>query len=780
MPEQIEAILARPAVANNSWTIIVENETGSLRYYQKSPTTGRAPASNVKMFTTAAAIGLLGTNHVFESRVYLDGSFSNGTLVGNVNLVSEHDITWNTSTFSGNARRALDFIAGKLKTNGLNAVTGNVQCFGVCYYNRSSTSTSHNSESASSHNGSAATAFLAALQAQGITVTGTAAGQSGFTPPGNLFYTYHSTNLTYGGQPLRLDVACIPLMRVSHNVMADQLLRHIGYKLSGTDSFSAGRSRVLPWLQNTAGVSTNGIVMNDGSGLSWNNRFSAQQMISLTRYMLGAHPSWRSTLPVGCASGTLGSRFCGTDGEDQVHAKTGSLSVSIALSGYIDNSYNNQRYLFSFVGYDSGADIDQTATRDAIDDCVVLFGARGAPTGPEILAVTNRGNGTALNITWANQDLLRTSYRIYSSDNGSNYTSLAVVGTNVHSYTHSGLTPGTKKYYRVGVQGSGGESAPSRGYGAQVGTNRSRVLIVDGNDRWQVFPSKNPTAASHQFATIIGQSISGPPFDTASHGSVLSGSISLTNYDAVVWMLGEESTLDESLSSTEQTIVGDYLAAGGNLFISGSELGWDLDRDTGPLASDRTFYRNQLRATLNGNANDDANTYSFAPTGGGIFAGNTSSGFDNGSFGTFEVTFPDVLTPTNGSVSAISYVGGRGGVAAVTYDNGSGGGRIVNFGFPFETITNAVARQAYMSDVLRFFDVLEPPQLSALQLDLIRNEIGFSWNASAGLRYRIQVKTNLTQTNWSQLFDVTATGTTGRATNAIGGGQRFYRVTLLD
>jgi D-alanyl-D-alanine carboxypeptidase/D-alanyl-D-alanine-endopeptidase (penicillin-binding protein 4) len=172
--------------------------------------------------------------------------------------------------------------------------------------------------------------------------------------------------MTYSGKPLRLDIACIPLLKHSHNVMADGICRHLGWKLGTGDSYSAGAKQVLNWITNSAGMSTNGMIMNDGSGLSHGNRFSARQIISLVRYMLAAFPSWDDGLPIGCDSiGTLSGRFCGTDGDGQVHAKTGSLSSSIALSGYIDNKYDNQRYLFPSHNDQSG--IDQTNTRQAID-----------------------------------------------------------------------------------------------------------------------------------------------------------------------------------------------------------------------------------------------------------------------------------------------------------------------------------------------------------------------------------------------------------------------------
>jgi D-alanyl-D-alanine carboxypeptidase len=372
--DQIEAILSRPAIAANSWTMLIQNEPGTVTYYQRNPAMGQVPASNMKMLTTAAAFGLLGADYAFETRVYTNGPLSNGNLYGDLNLVSEHDITWQDSVFgSGKARKALDHIAAQLKARGLTNITGNVQCYGVCFIDRSSTSTGHNFETPATHNGDAATEFVAALQAQGITVSGVATGQSGFAPPGALFYTHKSTDLTYGGMPLRLEVACIPLMKVSHNVMADVLMRHIGYRLAGTDSLSAGAVRVVEWLGTSAGVSTQGLSVYDGSGLSYGNSVSARQAMTLFRYMWMAFPTWSTTLSIGCADGTLANRFCTQETAGVVHAKTGSLSRSIGLSGYIQNIYTSRRFFFSIIANHSSG-IDQTATRQAIDEIVGLFG----------------------------------------------------------------------------------------------------------------------------------------------------------------------------------------------------------------------------------------------------------------------------------------------------------------------------------------------------------------------------------------------------------------------
>src|SRR3954469_1822214 len=115
IPDQIDANLA--TIPGNTWSMLVENKDGSVIYYQKNPTTGLAPASNTKIFTSSAAFGLLGTNYAFQTRTYYNGTLAGGVLTGDLNLVCEHDITWNTDVFS-NPRAPLDSIASHVKALG--------------------------------------------------------------------------------------------------------------------------------------------------------------------------------------------------------------------------------------------------------------------------------------------------------------------------------------------------------------------------------------------------------------------------------------------------------------------------------------------------------------------------------------------------------------------------------------------------------------------------------------------------------------------------------------
>ncbi|MAG58490.1 MAG: hypothetical protein CMJ83_19555 [Planctomycetes bacterium] len=72
--------------------------------------------------------------------------------------------------------------------------------------------------------------------------------------------------------------------------------------------------------------------------------------------------------------------------------------------------------------------------------------------------------------------------------------------------------------------------------------------------------------------------------------------------------------------------------------------------------------------------------------------------FDNGDGPTYDVEWPDRISPLGGAVDALSYRGGRGGTAATFF---SGGYRVLYLGFPFETIRRPGLRARLMRDAVR-------------------------------------------------------------------------------
>jgi hypothetical protein len=206
-----------------------------------------------------------------------------------------------------------------------------------------------------------------------------------------------------------------------------------------------------------------------------------------------------------------------------------------------------------------------------------------------------------------------------------------------------------------------------------------------------------------QVALAINQVDAGIHVDSTSNEPVIAGTIDLTDYDTVIWILGEESSDDDTFNATEQIKVEQFIAGGGNLFLSGAEIGWDLDN----LNNGRAFYEGTLLANY---VLDDANTYQANGIAGRIFAG-LSLTFDNGSL-FYDVTFPDVINPQPSALAALTYANGAGNAAIQAAGTG-GRGSIVMLGFPFETITTAANRAAVIDRVFDFFGLEAIPLANA-------------------------------------------------------------------
>jgi hypothetical protein len=282
-------------------------------------------------------------------------------------------------------------------------------------------------------------------------------------------------------------------------------------------------------------------------------------------------------------------------------------------------------------------------------------------------------------------------------------------------------------YFRVAAVNAGGESKPTEVVTALPSGGAKQVLIVNGFDRFdrtqnfrydyyspagnqvdRVWPRYNNSFDYVvQYHTAINAAKPGTRVDSTSNEAVVSGAVNLNDYDIVMWILGNESTADDTFNATEQTKVAQFLAGGGNLFVSGSEIGWDLDQQN----NGRTFYQNTLQANY---VADDAATYTATAAAGGIFDGMNSFVFSSGSPSTgasayssrdtqlYNVAFPDVIAPLAGATVALNYHNGA-GAAAIQMQGTGGAGSLVMFGFPFETMTDATRRQNAIGRILDFF-----------------------------------------------------------------------------
>ena len=272
----------------------------------------------------------------------------------------------------------------------------------------------------------------------------------------------------------------------------------------------------------------------------------------------------------------------------------------------------------------------------------------------------------------------------------------------------SGLDYPANYYFLVTAENDGGESMPSEQAGVCTSWtgNETVLLLVNGFDRLD--PGVREWENTKDFVVQHAEAIASVgegfyTFDYASNEAVDNGDIELDAYMAVIWWTGEESTEFESFSDEEMAIVGSYLASGGKMFISGSEIGWDLDEEGDETT--RAWLRDVLRV---GYVSDDAETYSVSAATGGIFEGMSDFDFDDGSVGTYDPDWPDVLEATGGSTVNLQYA--TPGGAGLEYDGGEE--KIVFFGFPFEAVLGKGVRAELMERILFFLvpDVPQPPE----------------------------------------------------------------------
>ncbi len=338
------------------------------------------------------------------------------------------------------------------------------------------------------------------------------------------------------------------------------------------------------------------------------------------------------------------------------------------------------------------------------------------PEQPTNVIAKNIGNNT-IQLNWNAPSFggilgdAATAYKVYVSTNGKSFKDgITVTNTN---FTFTG-NPQTIYYFKISATNAGGESFSSSVVAAKTpvsGTTTVPYLIVDAFDRLDGSALIQRTESAvlgtvsrmflermNRYDYMIDHAVAlgtcfNFAFDGCQNEAVSNGSISLSNYQAVDWFTGEESTVDRSVDDAEKTILKAYLNNGGHLLISGAEIGWDIGRAASANA-DLDFYNNYLKATYVG---DDANTYNFSGT--TTLFNNQSGSFDDASNGIYNVDFPDRIAIANGSTVALNYAGGTGDGAAVGF---KGTYNLLYLAFPFESIISQTVKNNLMCNAVAY------------------------------------------------------------------------------
>ena len=347
------------------------------------------------------------------------------------------------------------------------------------------------------------------------------------------------------------------------------------------------------------------------------------------------------------------------------------------------------------LGYDEGYDELWNALNEKM-------GAKSAPLTPINFNVVNVGKGLAsIEFSGSDNATFFEVIRVYSNSNQTEslgqFSSSPILLEN--------LNDNESYFIKLKAINAYGSSKHTEVLGVIPSANSPKVLIVNGFDR------VTGTNNTFDFIKEHGSALHNNDylFDSASNEAIINKYIKLTDYQIVDWILGEEGTATSSFNDIEQTLIQEFLMDGGKLFVSGSEVGYDLS-DKGDN-NDKLFYEKFLRANyISDAAGGRQANYNAYGVQGTLFDGVNLS-FDDGTQGSYDVDWPDGIKPISNEEINLKFEGvdyDSSGGAGISYRGGFGGsplsGGLVYLTIGFESIYPENKRNIIMKRVMHYLD----------------------------------------------------------------------------
>ena len=304
------------------------------------------PASIMKTATTAALYRAAGPDWRYHTRVYIDGPIDLGILRGNLIILGSCDPSLH-SEYEPFGSNLVEEITEALYQMHITSIEGEIlidesEFEGACrpdswaqgdfkkYYGTGS----HAFNFANNASGDFSienpalkfvTSLNESLSQKGISVTGKQVGEGRriqiidhLSPP--------------------LDEIMRSCMMRSDNLFAECMLRTFG-KLNGTDGSTDAGAALEAEIWKSKGFPVEGINIVDGSGLSRQNRMTADFMAELLADM-SSDPTYASFFPLAGQEGTMKKFLSGTQLDSYIAMKTGSMNGIQCYAGYkLDEDY---------------------------------------------------------------------------------------------------------------------------------------------------------------------------------------------------------------------------------------------------------------------------------------------------------------------------------------------------------------------------------------------------------------------------------------------------------
>ena len=461
---RISEVLAKPDLAPAMVGVkVVSLDTGRVLFEEHADKLLR-PASNMKLYTVAAALDRLSPDYRFSTSVYANSRpDAAGVVHGDLTIYGRGDPSIAARFNNGDYFKAIDDLATRIVAAGVKRVEGDIvgdESYFVgpkygsgwnwedltWYYGAEVTPLTANDNAldlfikpgpalgqpalittgppdpllkivnnvtTSAKGSRRELAIERGLNENTIMITGSIpledrgyTGGIGISHPALLFVYMLRSSLAQKGVVItgasRTSVAAGPLqneiaalqsppfsviaaqtLKPSQNLYTELILRTLGKVAPPSPqttpsnlpqtSEELGLEAVKSFLK-TVGIRPESLVLDDGSGLSRNDMITPEASVQLLMFMSKHRYAsvFRDALPIAGVDGTLRNRFKGTPAENNVRAKTGSLSSAASLGGYM-TSAAGEKLAFSIMVNNYPRDFDPRSA--CIDPIAVLLAA---------------------------------------------------------------------------------------------------------------------------------------------------------------------------------------------------------------------------------------------------------------------------------------------------------------------------------------------------------------------------------------------------------------------
>jgi D-alanyl-D-alanine carboxypeptidase/D-alanyl-D-alanine-endopeptidase (penicillin-binding protein 4) len=401
--EQIEEILGRRYLTHGTTAILaVDAETGEV-IYSKNARRKLNPASNVKLFSTATVLDIVGTGFRYRTRLVGATPDESGLVSGDLYLLGAGDPTFFhdelASLVDDLVSRGVKKIAGDLvlsedryrdnlaiprlridavgaRRRGKATITITPATDFVEIVNRTRTARSRRARIRAS--GKLVTRDGAKKWV--VTVTGTVPPRrrrvTRIAAPLRSTFTGHAlaavlarAGVEVGGEVTlgefedfvtrSAEAGQLPVQLAEHrsapmrdlvklvnkrsiNFLADRLIMTAALDARGGKMSMKNAIETMDAFIDRVGLDARDLVLDTGSGLSYNTKLTAEQIVHILRVGAGFIPGSRGdpqtfvkSLTVGGRDGTLRRRFRSSAARGRVRGKTGTLTRCLALSGFV-------------------------------------------------------------------------------------------------------------------------------------------------------------------------------------------------------------------------------------------------------------------------------------------------------------------------------------------------------------------------------------------------------------------------------------------------------------